>query len=128
MAETTVERMPEAQAPATREESRYLVPPVDIIETEDSLIVIADLPGVDKDNINIRVENNTLTIQGSTQHVAPGNEVRAEYRLRNFYRQFTLGEQVNQEGISAELKHGVLTLTLPKTEKAKPRQIQISMA
>ena len=127
MAETTV-AVPTEEAPATtREPSRYLVPPVDIYETQDGLVVIADLPGVDQEGVNIRVEDDTLTIEGKTRHIAPGDEIRAEYRLLDFFRQFTLGEQIDRENITAQIKNGVLTVNFLKKPTAKPRQIQVSV-
>lgn len=127
MAETTV-AVPAEEAPtATREPSRYLVPPVDIFETDEGLVVVADLPGVDQEGVDIRVENSVLTISGKPRHIAPGNELRAEYRLLEFFRQFSLGEQVDQEKIRAQMKHGVLTLTLPRVPAAQPKQIRVAV-
>jgi len=128
MAETTVPTRAEAEVPATREESRYLAPPVDIVEDEQGLTVVADLPGVTKENVSIRVDNNTLTIEGRTRHIAPGEPVRCEYQLMNFYRQFVLGEEVDQDQISADMRQGVLTVRLPKKAKAKPRQIDVKVS
>lgn len=127
MAETTV-ATPTEQAPATtREASRYLVPPVDIFETEDGLSVVADLPGVDQEGVSIRVDNSILTIEGRARHAAPGEELRAEYRLLDFFRQFVLGEEVDQDHITAVIRQGVLTVTLPKTPAAQPKQIQVAV-
>lgn len=132
MAERTVPSAREESAPSrreeTREEERYITPPVDIFETKDGLTVVADLPGVDRSKLDIRVAEGLLTIQGRTAHIAPGTPVEAEYRLLNFYRQFELPEEVDADKIGAELKHGVLTLQLPKKEKAKPRKIDVSVA
>lgn len=113
---------------STREEERYLVPPVDIYETKEGLVVVADLPGVEKDDLNIDVEDDVLTIQARSKHEEPASAVYQEYRLMNFYRQFQLGEHVDQGKISAELKHGVLKLTLPKAEKAKPKKIEVRVS
>lgn len=112
----------------TRAQERYVTPPVDIYETKDELVVTADLPGVPREGLDVRVEDNVLTIQGKSNHPAPGEEVYREYELNNFFRQFELSEAVDQSKIGAELKHGVLTLHLPKAEKAKPRQIQVRIA
>jgi HSP20 family protein len=130
MVESTVEQnqQNDPKAPATREESRYLVPPVDIYETEEGLVVVADLPGVKKENTDIRVENNILTIQGKTEKAkSEANPVYNEFELHNYYRQFELNEEVDQEKISAELKHGVLTLHLPKREETKPKKISVKV-
>jgi HSP20 family protein len=111
----------------TRAEERYVVPPVDIYETTDGLVLMADLPGVSKDALDVRVEDNLLTIQGRTSHAVPGSPLHREFELVNYFRQFELSEKVNQAGIGASLKHGVLKLDLPKAEKAKPRQIEVSV-
>ena len=109
----------------TRSEERYVTPPVDIYENGDALIVTADLPGVSKENLDVRVENNLLTIRGKPSHVASGDPVYREYELASFFRQFELNEKVDQANISAELQHGVLTLRLPKAQGAQPRQIEV---
>ena len=111
----------------TRSHERYVSPPVNIYETEQGLVLVADLPGVSTGNLEVGVKDNVLTIQGKTNHAAPGDVTYREYELSNFFRQFELGEEVDQERIHAELKHGVLTLRLPKVEKAKPRQIEVKV-
>jgi HSP20 family molecular chaperone IbpA len=98
---------------------------VDIYETPDGLVVMADLPGVTRENLDVRVDNNILTIRGMSKHTAPSDPVYREYELINFFRQFELGEKIDQGKISAELKHGVLQLHLPKAAEAKPRQIEV---
>jgi HSP20 family molecular chaperone IbpA len=98
---------------------------VDIYENGEGLVVKADLPGVAKENLDVRVENSLLTIYGRPTRVAPGDPIHREYELVNFFRQFELNERVNQSKISADLKHGVLTLLLPKAEEAKPRKIDV---
>ncbi len=112
----------------TRSQERYVTPAVDIYETLDGLVVKADLPGVTKDGLDLRVENNLLTIRGRAAHCAPGEMLYREYQLANFFRQFELSDKVDQQSISAELKHGVLTLNLPKAEEAKPRKIEVRVA
>jgi len=110
---------------ATREEARYMVPPVDIFETEASLVVIVDLPGVQKKDVDIKVDQDVLTIKGTVRNPQLKNPVREEFRLLDFFRQFQLSEEVDREKISAESGNGVLTITLPKAEKAKPHQIKV---
>lgn len=112
----------------TRSQERAVTPPVDIFETPEGLVVKADLPGVAKDDLDVRVENNLLTIRGKAEHSARGDLVYREYDLVNFFRQFELSERVDQTKISAELKNGVLTLNLPKAEEAKPRTIDVHVA
>ena len=112
----------------TRAQERYVLPVVDIYETPDGLVLMADLPGVSKEDLDVRVDNNVLTIQGKSSHAAPGEATYREYELVNFFRQFELSERVDQGKIAAELKHGVLILRLPKTEKARPRQIEVRVS
>jgi len=123
----TTGRAAEETALRTRDEESYISPPVDIYETGDSLVVVADLPGVTKDGLDIRVDDNVLTIQGKTAYSPPPDLIHGEFSMASFFRQFSLSEEVDQEKISGELKNGVLTITLPKAEKAKPRQIQVKV-
>jgi HSP20 family protein len=129
MAERTVPQYGRDQEAPAKEETRsqeaYVTPPVDIYETADGLVVKADLPGVTKDGLDLRVENNLLTIRGRAVHCAPGDLLYREYNLQNFFRQFELSDRVDQGKISAELQHGVVTLNLPKAEEAKPRKIDV---
>ena len=112
---------------ATREETRYIVPPVDIYETDDALTVVVDLPGVGKDSVDVRVEDNVLTIKGNADYEPPANLLLGEFSLQGYYRQFQLSDEVNQSRISAESKNGVLTIHLPKAEKSKPKQIKVKL-
>lgn len=127
MSEKTMPEQTQTKAPATREENRVLVPPVDIFENEDGLVVIADLPGVEKDGLNVHVENDLLTIKGAAHTADKGDGARREFELRDYWRQFELGEQIDQEKIRAELKHGVLTISLPKVERVKPKKIDVQV-
>lgn len=127
MKETTVPQKNTAQAPDTREEAHTLTPPVDIFETEAGLGVIVDLPGVKKEDLDIRVENDVLTIAGNAHTQMPGTPVYREFEITRYYRQFQLSDHVDQERIKAELHHGVLSLQLPKSEKAKPKKIAVSV-
>ena len=132
MAERTIATRSQKSINPSREETRsqeqYITPPVDIYETQDGLVVKADLPGVSKNSLDVRVENNLLTIRANAAHIAPGDTVYREYTLGNFFRQFELNERVDQSKISAELNHGVLTLDLPKAEETKPRKIDVKVA
>jgi HSP20 family molecular chaperone IbpA len=120
---------PDTQAvEATRPREPYLTPPVDIYETPESLVVIADLPGIDPAHLEVRVDKNLLTLRGQTQEQMLGDLRHREYTLVSFFRQFELGERIDQDGIRADLKHGVLTLTLPKAAKAQPRAIPVTAA
>ena len=123
---------PEIQHPSTtehtRHQERYVRPPVDMYETQEGFVVLADLPGVAKEALDVRVDHNVLTIRGHARHGVPGEAVSREYALVNFFRQFALSEHVDQRQIIAELKSGVLTVTLPKAEAATPRQIAVQAA
>lgn len=129
MAEKTVAREgTDPQPPrqeGTREQERYVRPPVDIFETNEGLTVLADLPGVPKDGLDIQVNDNLLTIQGRTRQPLPASPVFREFELFNYFRQFELSDSVDVKRITAELKNGVLTLKLPKAEQAKPKRIQV---
>ncbi len=122
-----VARTPGEKSLATREETRYIVPPVDIYETEDALTVVVDLPGVTRDSVDVRVEDNVLTIKGRADYDPPANIMLGEFNLHGYYRQFQLTDEVDQSKISAESKNGVLSIRLPKAEKSKPKQIKIKL-
>ena len=128
MAETTVPTKREESVPSTREEGRTLSPPVDIFENEEGLVVVADLPGVDKKDVDVRVEDNLVTIKAKTNEISSVEPQYREYQLLDFLRQFQLGDVVDQDRIKAELKHGVLIINLPKKEQAKPKQITVDVA
>jgi len=112
---------------ATRDDALYIAPPVDIFETEDTLTVIADLPGVSKDAVDIRVEDDILTIKGKASYKRPENMILEEFDLQGYFRQFQLSDEVDQSKISAETNNGVLTITLAKAEKSKPRRIKVNV-
>jgi len=119
-------RTNEGQVVSTREPDRYLIPAVDIYETDDGLVLHADMPGVDKKNLQIRVEGGVLTIRADIPE-SKKTPAYEEYRLHSYFRQFTLSDKVDQEKITAELKHGVLTLSVPKAEEAKPKMIEVKV-
>jgi len=103
-------------------------PAVDIYETEHELVVQADLPDVKPEELDIRVENNILTIRGERkfqQKVNENNYLRVERSYGSFSRSFSLANTVNTEAIKADYKDGVLTLRIPKREEAKPKQIKV---
>ncbi|HET7150787.1 MAG TPA: Hsp20/alpha crystallin family protein [Candidatus Acidoferrum sp.] len=105
-------------------------PAVDIYETEHELVVKADLPDVDPKDLDIRVENNILTIRGERKFekkVSEENYLRVERSYGSFARSFTLANTVNADAIKADYQNGVLTLTVPKREEAKPKQIKINI-
>src|SRR5258705_2166849 len=103
---------------------------VDIFETEHELVVKADLPDIKPEELDIRVENNILTIRGERRferQVNENNYLRVERAYGSFSRSFSLANTVNSDAIKAEYKDGVLTLTIPKREEAKPKQIKVNV-
>jgi HSP20 family protein len=105
-------------------------PAVDIYETPNELVVKADLPDVNEKDIDVRVENNLLTIRGERKFeksVSEENFLRVERTYGSFSRSFSLPNTVNAETIGAEYKNGVLTVTLPKREESKPRQVKVTV-
>ena len=105
-------------------------PAVDIYETEHELVVKADLPEIQPEQLDIRVENNILTIRGERKFEEKLNEnnyLRVERSYGSFSRSFSLSNSVNAEAIKADYKNGVLTLSIPKREEAKPKQIKVNV-
>lgn len=111
--------------------ARPWTPAVDILETENDLVIKADLPEVKQEQIDIRVENGTLTLKGERKFVQAENEKgyhRIERSYGVFSRTFTLPDTISPDGVRASFKDGVLTVTLPKKEVAKPRQIKVELS
>jgi len=105
-------------------------PAVDINENGHELVVKADLPGIDPKELDIRVENNVLSIRGERKFekkVDQDNYLRVERTYGSFSRSFSLANTVNPEGIKADYQNGVLTLVVPKREEAKPKQIKVNV-
>ncbi len=103
-------------------------PAVDIFKTEQNLVVKADLPDIKPEELDIRVENNILTIRGERKFekkVNENNYLRVERSYGSFSRSFSLSNTVNTESIQADYKNGVLTLSIAKREEAKPKQIKV---
>ena len=103
-------------------------PNVDIYENDQAITLLADLPGVSTEDLEIDLRDSVLTLSGDVHPFESEGEqyLIAEYGVGRFYRQFTLSEVIDQERIDAKLKDGVLTLTLPKVEKATPRTITVA--
>lgn len=110
----------------TRAKTVY-VPSVDIIEREEDIVLIADMPGVDDRSLDITLEKDTLTIDGRVEETVPeGHRLRVtEYGTGDYRRVFTLSDEINKENIQATVKNGVLRLTLPKAEAVKTRKIPV---
>lgn len=111
-------------------EDAALLPPVDVIEDAEGITLYADLPGVSKERLNVRVDADTLTIEGevslpSTQEL---EATHVEVPLPRYRRAFSLGAELNAEKVGAEFRYGVLKLRIPKAEHAKPRKIEVQVA
>jgi HSP20 family protein len=128
-----VNRLLESSVNAGRTEGGTLTswaPAVDIYETENELVIKADVPDMNEKDLDIRVENNMLTIRGERkfeQKVKEENYLRIERTYGAFSRSFALPNTVNTEGIKAEYKNGVLTVDLPKRAEAKPKQVKVNV-
>jgi HSP20 family molecular chaperone IbpA len=130
MADDTTLTKPETEETTSAEGTRcgcYYRPNVDILEKQDELVVLADLPGASSDGIGVDFEEGTLTISA---RVEPRNPPETEYLFHeygvgNYYRTFQVSEAIDSERITAEYADGVLSLRLPKSEAAKPRKIAV---
>ena len=123
----------QSQVPSATEQTRpepTFIPAVDIYETADELVLMADLPGVGPDELSINLDNNVLTIEGLVkEQTGQGESVLLnEYLTGRYWRQFTLGEMVDRQKIEANISNGELRLVLPKSEAAKPRKITVKVA
>jgi HSP20 family molecular chaperone IbpA len=116
-----------AQSAREAEQQRAVLPAVDVFEDASGITLLADMPGVSKDLLELRVEGNALSIEGSMQPQTPeGLEaVYAEVRVPRFRRTFTLSRELDTAKIDANLKDGVLTLRIPKQAYAQPRRIEV---
>jgi len=120
-------RNPPANRETAATEIAVLIPPVDVFEDENGITVKADLPGVSKDNLSIRVDGETLAIEArvSLGEAQKLDVVYAEIRVAQYKRSFVLSRELDTSKIEAAIKNGVLNLRVPKLERAKPRRIEI---
>lgn len=129
--ETRKQMTPSQKHELTGAESTHpgpvFTPSVDIFETEDAITVLADLPGVRSDGLTIDLRDNVLTLSATVPPVESADErtLVREYETGSFYRQFRLSNMIEQAGIDAVLRDGVLRLTLPKAAAARPRKIEV---
>ena len=114
----------ESSGEMTRE-GAFFVPNVDIFEDENQLVLLADMPGVDKDGLDIHLEEGQLRIHGKVSGDVPGEYVISEYSVGDYTRTFTLSNVIDQEKIQASIKNGVLRVVLPKSDVSKPRKIAV---
>ena len=105
-----------------------VIPHVDILESEDNVTIVADMPGVDKNSVDITLEKNVLSINGSVEFSTPDNFTPAytEFEADSYHRNFTLSNSIDRDNISATVKDGVLNLVLPKLGPAKAQKITIN--
>ncbi len=107
---------------------KFYVPETDIYETDEALVVVMDMPGVEKQNIDIKVEKNVLSVEGQIdfgkyEDVKP---VYTEYNVGHFSRSFSISRDIDSANISAKIEDGVLTLHLPRVKEAAPRRIEVA--
>ncbi|TFZ05842.1 Hsp20/alpha crystallin family protein [Ramlibacter henchirensis] len=122
--QTTGNRTPANQSAAP---APHVVPPVDVFEDESGITVLADLPGVSRDRLGVRVDGDSLLIEGTAEVAGPKDMdmVYGEAQVPAYRREFTLSRELDASRIEAQLKDGVLRLTIPKAEEAKPRRIEV---
>jgi len=113
---------------AQAEKKTYFQPPTDVRETDNHIVIQFDMPGVSSDNVDLTMEKGTLTVTGKADPEEQGTAVYRETHIGNYQRVFTLSDDVNTENITAEMKAGVLTVQVPKAEKAQPKRVEITCA
>lgn len=116
-----------SRQPAALEQQPYVVPPVDVFENEQAITLLADLPGVARDQLQVRVDGDSLVLEATASTAGPENMqlVHGEAQCPNYRRQFTLSRELDATRIEAQLRNGVLRLTIPKAEEARPRRITV---
>ena len=110
-------------------QQRYVVPPVDVFENESSITLLADLPGVTREHLQVRVDGDNLVLEAVASTAGPQDMelVYGELQSPAYRRQFTLSRELDTQRIDAPLRDGVLRLTIPKAEEARPRRIQVQV-
>ncbi|MCM2253473.1 MAG: Hsp20/alpha crystallin family protein [Ramlibacter sp.] len=120
-------RMPQATPEGQLGSQPFVVPPVDVFEDESGITLLADLPGVSRDRLGVRVDGESLILEATASTAQPENMqlVYGEAHYPSYRRQFTLSRELDTSRIEATLKDGVLRLGIPKMEEAKPRRIDV---
>jgi len=118
-----------ATAPADRRAEPALLPPVDVVEDSQGITLYADMPGVPKEGLNLRVEGDQLVIEADLVLPAPAGlqPSHVEVSLSRYHRSFTLSKELDAEQVSAELAHGVLRVRIPKAAHAQPRRVAVQV-
>lgn len=131
--QTTASRTPAKERTQQEQQQQqpqpHVVPPVDVFENETSITLLADLPGVPRENLQVRVDGETLVLEATATPSGPENLelVYGEAQVAAYRRQFTLSRELDASRIEAQLRDGVLRLTIPKAEEARPRRIQVAV-
>lgn len=115
----------EASALESTRQLQSITPDVDIYENEDEILLFADMPGISKENVNVHIDNGKLTLTGTRELKTEGAPTWEEFENAQYYRIFSVPQTIDIAKVNAELRDGVLRLHLPKSEAAKPRQIEI---
>ncbi len=126
-----LERLAKKELSTKEEKTRpgkFYVPDTDIYETDEALVVVMDMPGVEKKNIDIKVEKNVLSVEGQIDFAKYEDlkPVYTEYNVGHFSRSFSISRDIDSAGISAKIEDGVLTLRLPRVKEAAPRSIEVT--
>jgi HSP20 family protein len=118
-----------SRSDTARRDTQAMTPRVDVLEDDTGITVIADMPGVSKDSLEIKVENDALSIEGAVSAATPQamEATYAEVRIPRFRRSFTLSRELDTGRIEAQLKDGVLRLRIPKHEQARPQRISVKV-
>lgn len=124
---TSAAARPDAAAQGQQQQQRTVVPPVDVFETEAAITLLADLPGVRREQLQVRVDGDNLVLEAVADTAGPEQMelVYGELQCPAYRRQFTLSRELDTARIEAQLRDGVLRLTIPKAEEARPRRIQV---
>ena len=128
MAEQELAKRQHAEVTRREKAEDIFVPPADIWETEEEIVIRMDMPGVAKDHVDIQIERDTLTVRGHVSTEIQGKALYAEQRIGDFRREFTLSEDLDRDKISADMDSGVLTIHVGKAEAVKPRKVEIASA
>ncbi|HEX2546628.1 MAG TPA: Hsp20/alpha crystallin family protein [Ramlibacter sp.] len=125
--QTSSSREPASQRQQQAPQERFIVPPVDVFENDASITLLADLPGVTKDQLHVRVDGDNLLLEATAATAGPEHMelVYGEAQCPSYRRTFTLSRELDTGRIEAQLRDGVLRLTIPKAEEARPRRIQV---
>lgn len=112
----------------TRSYQRFIRPSVNILEYEEGLMLVADLPGASKESIDVNVDKGILTISASRAESSPGSPIFTEFESAPYHRQFRISDQLDHAKARADFVNGVLTLRIPVAEAAKPRKIEVKVS